>query len=105
MAIDLTTTFQAMADPTRRAILAQLATGALPVADLARPLAMTAPAVSHHLKVLENAGLVHRRIVGQQRIMSLAPDRIERAETWLRDLRKFWDERFDALETHLKSLD
>lgn len=103
MALDLTTTFQAMADPTRRAILAQLATGPRPVADLARPLEMTAPAVSHHLKVLEKAGLVHRRVDGQQRFISLAPDRMEQAEAWLRDLRHFWNDRLDALEAHLTS--
>lgn len=105
MAVDLSTTFQAMADPSRRAILAQLATGARPVADLARPLAMSAPAVSHHLKVLENAGLVRRAVVGQQRFISLAPDRIESAESWLRDLRGFWSQRFDALDAHLASQD
>jgi DNA-binding transcriptional ArsR family regulator len=99
----LSLTFQAMSDPARRAILMRLSTGAAPVGELARPLAMTAPAVSHHLKVLERAGLVERRADGQQRVISLKPEGFQEMERWLRDLHRFWATGFDRLDAQLKA--
>ena len=98
---NLSSTFQAMSDPARRAILRQLAGGTASVGELARPLDLTAPAVSHHLKVLERAGLVSRRAVGQHRYITLEPGRLREAAGWLDDLKRFWGESFDRLEAEL----
>ena len=97
----LSMTFQAMSDPARRAILARLASGTATVGELASPLAMTAPAVSHHLRVLERAGLVTRRARGQHRLISLEPGGFGEALGWLDRLRRFWDESFDRLDAEL----
>ena len=80
--------FAALADPTRRAILARLAMGETPATQLAEPFEMTQPAVSHHLKVLEKAGLITRRIDGPRRMCRLAPEGIAAIDRWLEMLRK-----------------
>jgi len=97
----LSSTFHAMADPARRAILARLSTGATTVGELSRPLDMTAPAVSHHLKVLERAGLVDRKTMGQHRIISLKPERLRAATDWLEELHAFWQTSFERLDVEL----
>lgn len=103
MSNSLSLIFQAMSDPARRSILQRLATGAAPVGELARPLDMTAPAVSHHLKVLERAGLVERRTDGQHRVISLRQEGFSEMEDWLRDLQRFWASGFDRLDAQLKA--
>jgi DNA-binding transcriptional ArsR family regulator len=97
-AVNLDAAFSALADPTRRAILARLARGEASVMELARPFEMTQPAVSQHLKVLEDAGLVTSRIDGTKRPRSLARPGIEAMDQWLEMLRK-------ALETNYERLD
>lgn len=97
-ALNLDAAFSALADPTRRAILARLATGEASVMELARPFEMSQPAISQHLKVLEDAGLVASRIDGTKRPRSLAKPGIEAMERWLEMLRK-------ALETNYERLD
>jgi DNA-binding transcriptional ArsR family regulator len=102
---DLDTAFAAMADPTRRAILARLAAkGEATVADLAAPFAMTQPAVSQHLKVLERAGLITRRIDGQRRPCRLAPDALAGIDSYLADLRQALDASYNRLDTLLDTL-
>jgi DNA-binding transcriptional ArsR family regulator len=100
----LTTTFAALADPTRRAILARLATGEASVTALAEPFAMSLPAVSKHLKVLERAGLIARGREGQWRPCRLQPGPLKDAADWLEHYRRFWEESFDRLEDYLKEL-
>ena len=103
MSDELNASFHAMADPARRSILRQLATGSASVGALAEPLDMTAPAVSHHLKVLERAGLVSRRVDGQTRMISLAPDGLLQMESWFDELRRFWTVSFDNLDQQLQA--
>lgn len=103
MPTELNASFHAMADPARRSILRQLATGAASVGDLAQPLDMTAPAVSHHLKVLERAGLVSRKVNGQIRMISLRPEGLTEMESWLGELRRFWSTSFDNLDQQLQA--
>ncbi|MBM3540919.1 MAG: winged helix-turn-helix transcriptional regulator [Alphaproteobacteria bacterium] len=100
-ASSLDRTFTALADPTRRAILARLAEGPRNVGDLARPFDMSLPAVSRHLSVLEGAGLIRRERRAQERVCSLAPGGLEDAAQWVERMRAFWEARFDALERHL----
>jgi DNA-binding transcriptional ArsR family regulator len=103
---DLDASFAAMADPTRRAILARLAHGGeATVAELAAPFAMTQPAVSQHLKVLEKAGLIIRRIEGQRRPCRLAPHALAPVERWLADLRRALDANYDRLDALLDTPD
>lgn len=90
--------FAALADPTRRAILARLALGEANVADLAEPFAMSQPAVSHHIKVLEQAGLILRRVDGTRRPCRLAPDRLPHLENWLGGLRRAMAANYDRLD-------
>jgi len=97
----LSSTFQAMSDPARRAILMQLTHGTATVGELSKPLSLTAPAVSHHLKVLERAGLVSRRVMGQHRLISLESARLGEAAGWIGDLRRFWEESFSRLDAEL----
>ncbi|NND49358.1 MAG: winged helix-turn-helix transcriptional regulator [Rhizobiales bacterium] len=97
----LSSTFQAMSDPARRAILTQLTHGTATVGELSEPLELTAPAVSHHLKVLERAGLVTRRVMGQHRMISLEPGQLQQAAGWLEDLKRFWEESFGRLDAEL----
>src|SRR4030042_255599 len=91
----LSTTFAALADPTRRAILARLALGETTVNELARPFKMSGPAVSKHLKVLERAGLIERGREAQWRPCRIAPGGLKGVDEWLERYREFWDERLD----------
>jgi DNA-binding transcriptional ArsR family regulator len=100
----LSATFAALADPTRRAILARLALGETPVGELARPFAMSGPAVTKHLKVLERAGLISRGRAAQQRPARLEPEALKAVTEWLDAYRRFWEEKFDDLELYLKRL-
>ena len=98
----LTATFAALADPTRRAILARLAEGPAAVGDLAAPFAMSLPAVSRHLKVLERAGLISREKQAQWRRCRLEPGPLREAADWIEHTRAFWEGRFDALARYLE---
>lgn len=94
----LDTTFAALADPTRRAILARLASGVASVNELAGPFAMTQPAVSKHLKVLERAGLISRGRDAQRRPARLEAAPLAEANAWLETYREFWEESFERLD-------
>lgn len=94
----LTATFAALADPTRRAILARLALGEANVTELARPFDMSQPAVSKHLKVLERAGLISRGRDAQSRPCRLEAGRLQEATEWMERYRRFWEESFDRLD-------
>src|ERR1700690_1814351 len=94
----LTATFGALADPTRRAILARLASGDANVSELAKPFDMSQPAISKHLKVLERAGLISRGRDAQSRPCRLEASRMKQATEWMERYRRFWDESFDRLE-------
>ena len=100
----LDATFAALADPTRRAILARLATGAATVNELAEPFDMTQPAISKHLKVLESAGLVTTDRDGQRRPRRLQPARLAEANAWLEQYREFWESSFRRLDDVLVEL-
>jgi len=100
----LDATFAALADPTRRAILARLASGEASVSELAKPFAMSQPAISKHLKVLERAGLISRGRDAQRRPCKLEGAQLGAATEWLERYRKFWDESFDRLDDVLKDL-
>jgi DNA-binding transcriptional ArsR family regulator len=100
----LSTTFAALADPTRRAILARLAIGESSVNQLAEPFDISLPAISRHLKVLENAGLITRGRDAQWRPCKLNPDRLKTVDDWLDDYRRFWEESFDRLDEYLQKL-
>jgi DNA-binding transcriptional ArsR family regulator len=103
MATDqLSTTFTALADPTRRAILARLARGEATVNELAEPFPITVQAVSKHLKVLERAGLIVRGRSAQLRPSRLQGDAFKQAADWLADYRPFWEDSFDRLDEHLR---
>src|SRR5881396_2673254 len=104
MADDLSATFSALADPTRRAILARLAAGEAMVGELAEPFAMTLPAVSKHLKVLERAGLIARGREAQWRPCRLDAGPMKDAAEWLDRYRRFWEESFDRLDVYLHKL-
>jgi DNA-binding transcriptional ArsR family regulator len=105
MAIDpLSQTFAALADPTRRAILARLAQGETSVTELAEPFAMSLPAISKHLKVLEHANLISRGREAQWRPCRIAPTALKDVDGWLERYRKFWDENFDRLDDYLQEL-
>jgi len=97
----LSTTFSALADPTRRAILARLATGEATVGELAEPFEMSLPAVSKHLKVLQRAGLIARGREAQWRPCRLEAAPLKGAADWIEHYRRFWDVRLDALERHI----
>jgi DNA-binding transcriptional ArsR family regulator len=98
----LSATFAALADPTRRAILARLAGGEATVSELAEPLPMSLPAVSRHLKVLESAGLVERGRSAQYRPSTLRAEPLKEATDWLETYRVIWEGRLDRLDAHLK---
>src|SRR6266540_5379781 len=100
----LDATFAALADPTRRAILARLATGEASVAELAAPFAMSQPAISKHLKVLERAGLVTRRRDRQRRPCRLQAQPLAEATGWLIGYRQFWEQSFEGLDALLAEL-
>ncbi|WP_028476471.1 helix-turn-helix transcriptional regulator [Nocardia sp. CNY236] len=101
---ELSRIFAALADPTRRAILTRLAEGEATVTELAEPFAMSLPAISKHLKVLEGAGLVVRARNAQWRPCRLAAAPLGTATDWLEGYRKFWDTRFDHLDQHLRRI-
>ena len=100
----LSVTFAALADPTRRAILARLSLGEASVGDLAQPFAMSLPAVSKHLKVLERAGLITRGREAQWRPCRLKADPMKDVAAWLEHYQRFWDERLDRLEGYLQHI-
>jgi DNA-binding transcriptional ArsR family regulator len=100
----LSTTFAALADPTRRAILARLSSGEASVTDLAEPFAMSLPAISKHLKVLERAGLINRSRDAQWRPCSLEGARLKEVSDWLEHYRRFWEQSFDRLDEYLREL-
>ena len=104
MADQLSSTFAALADPTRRAILARLALGETSVTELAEPFQMSMPAVSKHLKVLEKAGLIARGREAQWRPCRLEAAPLKSVASWVDDYRKFWEESFDRLEAYLKDI-
>jgi DNA-binding transcriptional ArsR family regulator len=97
-------TFAALADPTRRAILARLATGEATVSELAEPFSVSLPAISKHLKVLERAGLIARGRRAQWRPCRLQPAPLADATSWLERYRTSWEGSFDRLEDHLREL-
>ena len=96
--------FAALADPTRRAILARLAEGGATVTELAAPFPISLPAVSRHLKVLENAGLITRDRSAQWRPSHLRPEALRDAMGWIEPYRALWDDRLDRLDAHLRAL-
>jgi DNA-binding transcriptional ArsR family regulator len=100
----LSTTFAALADPTRRAIIARLATGETTVSELAKPFDMSGPAISKHLKVLEKAGLISRGREAQWRPCRIEPQALKAVDDWLERYRSFWEERLDRLEDYLNTL-
>jgi DNA-binding transcriptional ArsR family regulator len=100
----LSSTFAALADPTRRAILARLALGETSVTELARPFEMSMPAVSKHLKVLERAGLIARGREAQSRPCRLAPAPLQEAASWIEEYRRFWEVSLDRLEDYLRKM-
>jgi DNA-binding transcriptional ArsR family regulator len=98
----LDATFAALADPTRRAILTRLARGEAAVGDLAEPFAISLPAVSRHLRVLERARLIERRVDAQWRVCRLRPGALRDAAHWIDRYRRFWEERLDDLAALLE---
>ncbi|MCW5938008.1 MAG: winged helix-turn-helix transcriptional regulator [Fimbriimonadaceae bacterium] len=102
--VDLDAAFSAMADPTRRAILSRLVKGEATVLELAKPFAMSQPAVSRHLKVLEQAGLIVRRIEGTKRPCRLVPGALDEIERWLTQLRGALEANYSRLDTVLEGM-
>jgi DNA-binding transcriptional ArsR family regulator len=100
----ITATFAALADPTRRAILARLALGETSVTEIAAPFEMSMPAISRHLKVLEKAGLISRGREAQWRPCKLKAEPLKQAADWLDEYRRFWEQSFDRLDEYLKAL-
>ena len=100
----LSATFAALADPTRRAILARLASGETSVGDLAEPFDMTLPAVTKHLNVLERAGLITRGREAQWRPCRLRAEPLKNAATWIDNYRQHWEQRLDRLDEYLRTL-
>jgi DNA-binding transcriptional ArsR family regulator len=100
----LDATFAALADPTRRAILARLASGEASVTDLAKPFAMSQPAISKHLKVLERAGLISRTREAQRRPCRLQPERLKNVAEWVGSYRQFWEASYSRLDDYLEQL-
>lgn len=94
--------FGALAHPIRRGILARLATGEATVAELAKPFKVSAPAISKHMRILEEAGLLSRVKQGREHHCRLEQKRMKEAQAWIENHRKFWNDRFDALERYLK---
>ena len=100
----LSLVFAALADPTRREILSRLSQGSATVGEVAAPFAMSAPAVSQHLKVLERAGLVTRTKNAQWRTLSMQAEPLDQASEWVEKHRREWNMRLDALDAHLKTM-
>ena len=103
-ASQLDSTFAALADPTRRAILARLALGETSVTELAEPFEMSMPAISKHLKVLERAGLIDRGREAQYRPARLNPQALKSAADWIGEYSQFWEASFDRLDAYLKKI-
>jgi DNA-binding transcriptional ArsR family regulator len=101
----LDATFAALADPTRRAILARLATGAASVSELAAPFDISQPAISKHLKVLERAGLISTGVDAQRRPRRLEPQRLEEAVHWIERYREIWEQNYQRLDALLEELE
>ena len=101
---ELSRTFAALADPTRRAIVARLAAGEATAGQLAEPFALTQQAISKHLKVLEQAGLISRSRAAQRRPCRLRPGHLDAAASWIERHRRAWAERYDRLDEHLAAL-
>lgn len=97
--------FQALGDPARRAMIERLSLGPAPVSELARPLAMSLPAVLQHLQMLERAGLVRSRKIGRVRTCAIAPDALGGVEQWINARRIEWERRLDRLGDYLQSLE
>lgn len=97
----LDVTFMALSDSTRRALLMRLAENECSVSELAEPFDMSLPAISKHLRILENAGLIVRRKEGRRHKFQVDPAPMKDAVAWIEKYRKFWEQRFDALERHL----
>ena len=104
MSDQLSTTFAALSDPTRRAILARLALGETSVKELSEPFAITAPSITKHLKVLERAGLIARGRDAQWRPCRLEAAPLREVSEWVEDYRRFWDEKFNRLDHYLSNL-
>lgn len=104
MSDPLSATFAALADPTRRAILARLALGEASVADIARPFDISGPAITKHLKVLERAGLITRSRAAQTRPCRLNAAPLADLSNWLAEYRRFWDASFDRLDAYLNAV-
>jgi DNA-binding transcriptional ArsR family regulator len=100
----LSSTFAALADPTRRAILARLASGEAPVTELAKPFDMSMPAISKHLKVLERAGLIARSREAQRRPCRIDAGRLKEVSEWVEHYRQFWEQSLDRLDDYLKEI-
>ena len=100
----LSSTFAALSDPTRRAILARLALGETSVSELAEPFAMSLPAISKHLKVLERAGLITRGRDAQMRPCKIEVKALKEADDWLEEYRRLWEQRLDRLDDYLRTL-
>ncbi|MGJ4746549.1 ArsR/SmtB family transcription factor [Leptospira sp. SA-E8] len=100
----LDATFAALSDPTRRAILARLANGEVSVMDLAKPFSMSQPAISKHLKVLERAGLISGIKDAQKRLRKIEAKPLEEATEWLENYRKFWEVKFNQLDSLIEEL-
>ena len=100
----LSSTFSALSDPTRRAILARLSLGEASVSELAKPFEMSLPAISKHLKVLERAGLISRGRDAQMRPCRIAPGALKEAADWIEHYRRFWDQSFDRLDDYLREI-
>lgn len=94
--------FSALAHPIRRGILARLSTGEATIAELAKPFKVSAPAISKHMRILEDAGLLSRRKQGREHHCRLEEEKMRRAQSWIEQHRKLWNERLDALERYLK---
>jgi DNA-binding transcriptional ArsR family regulator len=101
----LSATFAALADPTRRAILARLATGEASVTELAAPFAMSQPAISKHLRVLERAGLIERGRLAQWRPRRLRAGPLKEAAAWVGQYRRHWEDSFERLDAFLRDID
>ncbi|HET9522695.1 MAG TPA: metalloregulator ArsR/SmtB family transcription factor [Terrimicrobiaceae bacterium] len=98
----MSTTFAALADPTRRVILERLSRGEATPGELARPLRISWPAVTKHLRVLERAGLLQRRRNGRNHLLTLEPEPIKQADAWIATYRRFWEESFNSLADYLE---
>jgi DNA-binding transcriptional ArsR family regulator len=103
--LNLDAAFSALADPTRRAIVARLARGEATVTELAQPFEISQPAISQHLKVLEEAGLITRRVAGARRPRRLVKEGIEAVDQWLTTVQKIWERNFDRLDELLVAME